>query len=94
MKSSQGLKTIENNEEIFLKCINDVKHELVKNPQQQISKSKGGVNLIKPSLKELNVSKTSLNNLNTTNNRPHTALNKNNDYLDEESIQKLLENEV
>lgn len=39
IKSMRNLKTIENQEEIFLKCINDVKHELLKNPQMKLSKS-------------------------------------------------------
>jgi len=89
LRSIKGLKPIENNEEIFLKCINDVKNELVKNPQIQLSKSKSYIK--NQDYSNLNISKTNLY-LNPTSNHPHTTKTTNSDQ--EVENQKILENEV
>lgn len=82
------LKPIENNEEIFLKCINDVKNELVKNPQMQLSKSKS--NKLKD-FSQLNISKSNFNQ-NQNNIQPNTTKTANTDQ--EAANLKILENEV
>lgn len=87
LRSVKELKPIENSEEIFLKCINDVKNELVKNPQMQLSKSKS---IKGKDLSQLNISKTNFNQ--TQNQRHGSAKTTNSDH--EVANQKLLENEV
>jgi len=89
LRSIKELKPIENNEEIFLKCINDVKNELVKNPQIQLSKSKSYIK--NQDYSNLNISKTNFH-LNPTTNHPHTTKTTNSDQ--EVENQKILENEV